>query len=129
MATHLYRLGGFAFDHRRKVLLGWVAVLALVIACASAFSGQFSSKFEVPGTESQQAQDLLHDKYPGAGGASARLVFEAPQGEELTDPQNQAAVMDTVEKASKAADVSQVVDPYKAKAVSKDGRIGYADVI
>lgn len=68
MATYLHRLGGWAFDNRRKVLLGWLVVLGLVIASASAFSGQFSSKFEVPGTESQRAQDLLHEKYPGAGG-------------------------------------------------------------
>jgi uncharacterized membrane protein YdfJ with MMPL/SSD domain len=129
MATYLYRLGGWAFDNRRKVLLGWVVVLAVVIASAGAFSGQFSEKFEVPGTESQQAQDLLHEKYPGAGGASARVVFVAPDGETLTDSQNKAAVMDSVSKASKAEDVSAVVDPYKAKAVSKDGRIGYADVI
>ena len=129
MASYLYRLGGWAFDHRRKVLLGWVVMLALVIASASAFSGQFSSKFEVPGTESQRAQDLLHEKYPGAGGASARVVYVAPDGEKLTDSANKAAVMESVKQASKAGDVAQVVDPYTAKAISKDGRIGYADVI
>jgi uncharacterized membrane protein YdfJ with MMPL/SSD domain len=129
VATHLHRLAGWAFDNRRKVLVGWLVVLGLVIFSASTFSGQFSEKFEVPGTESQRAQDLLHEKYPGAGGASARVVFVAPDGETLTDPQNKAAVMDSVAKASKAEDVSAVVDPYKAKAISKDGRIGYADVI
>ena len=129
MATHLYRLGGWAFDHRRTVLIGWLALLAVVIACASAFSGQFSDKFEVPGTESQRAQDLLYEKYPGAGGASARVVYVAPDGTKLTDPENKTAVMESVKRASKAEDVSQVVDPYSAKAISRDGRIGYADVI
>ena len=129
MATYLYRLGGWAFDHRRTVLLGWVLVLVLVVASAGAFSGQFSEKFEVPGTESQRAQDLLYEKYPGAGGASARVVYHAPAGQQLTDQQNRAAVMESVERASKADGVSQVVDPYTAKAISKDGRIGYADVI
>jgi uncharacterized membrane protein YdfJ with MMPL/SSD domain len=129
MATYLYRLGGWAFDHRRSMLLGWIVTLALVIAGAAAFSGQFSSKFEVPGTESQRAQDLLHEKFPGAGGASARVVFAAPSGERLTDPANRAAVMRSVEAAKKAEDVSLVVDPYQAKAISHDGRIGYADVI
>ena len=129
MATYLYRLGGWAFDNRRKVLLGWILVLALVGVSAGAFSGQFSEKFEVPGTESQRAQDLLYEKYPGAGGASARVVYVAPEGQKLTDPENQSAVMESVGKASKAEDVSQVVDPYKAEAISKDGRIGYADVI
>jgi hypothetical protein len=45
MATYLYRLGGWAFENRRKVLLGWLAVLAVVVASAGAFSGQFSTKF------------------------------------------------------------------------------------
>ena len=31
--------------------------------------------------------------------------------------------------ASKAADVSLAIDPYRAKAISENGRIGYADVI
>jgi RND superfamily putative drug exporter len=129
MATYLYRLGGWAFTNRRKVLFGWLAILAVVIGCAASFSGQFSSKFEVPGTESQRAQDLLHEKYPGAGGASARVVFAAPEGEKLTDPENKAAIMETVGEAKRADGVSFVIDPYRAKAISKDGRIGYADVI
>jgi RND superfamily putative drug exporter len=129
VATYLYRLGGWAFENRKKVLLGWMAVLAVVIASAAAFSGQFSEKFEVPGTESQRAQDLLYEKYPGAGGASARVVYRAPEGQTLTNERNKAAVMESVGHASKAKDVSQVVDPYSAKAISKDGTIGYADVI
>jgi putative drug exporter of the RND superfamily len=129
MATHLYRLGGWAFDHRRKVLVGWVVALALVVASAAAFSGQTVNKFEVPGTESQQAQDLLREKYPGAGGAAARMVFAAPKGERLTDPENRAAVMASVERAKKADEVSLVVDPYQAKAIAPDGRIGFADVV
>jgi len=129
VASHLYRLGRWSFDHRRRVLAGWLAVLAAVIGCAAMFSDQFSTKFEVPGTESQRAQDLLHDKFPGAGGASARVVFSAPAGSKLTDASNRAAVMASVQKAKGADGVEAVVDPYKAHAISRDGRIGYADVI
>jgi RND superfamily putative drug exporter len=129
MAGYLYRIGGWAFDHRRKVLVGWLLVLGLVIASAAAFSGQTSDKFAVPGTESQRAQDLLHEKYPGAGGAAARVVFAAPSGESLADPENRAAVMESVARAKKAADVSFVVDPYSARALSPDKRIGFADVV
>ena len=49
MAAYLYRLGRWAFDNRNKVVLGWVAVLAVVIASAGAFSGQFSEKFTADG--------------------------------------------------------------------------------
>ena len=107
----LYRLGGWAFQHRRTVLVGWLVVLGVVIASAAVFSGQTSNEFAVPGTESQRAQDLLHEKFAGAGGASARVVFAAPRGERLTDPENRAAVMASVARAKKAADVSFVSIP------------------
>ena len=67
MATYLHRLGGWAFDNRKKVLLGWLVVLVAVVFSAASFSDQYSEKFEVPGTESQQAQDLLYEKYPAPG--------------------------------------------------------------
>ncbi len=83
----------------------------------------------MPGTESQVAQDLLEEKFPAAGGGTARVVFAAPEGEKLTDPENREAVMASVERASKGPEVVTAVDPYSAKAISKDGRIGFADVI
>jgi putative drug exporter of the RND superfamily len=57
------------------------------------------------------------------------MVFAAPEGEKLTDSENKAAVMASLEETKKASGVSQVIDPYSAHAISKDGRIGYADVI
>ena len=128
MATRLYRIGGWAFEHRKTVLVAWLLVLVGFIASASAFSGKTSNEFSVPGTESQIAQDLLEDKFPEAGGGSARVVFAAPQGEKLTDAENKAAVMESVENASKAPEVTAVQDPYSMGAISKDGRIGFADV-
>src|SRR5262249_15337917 len=93
-----------------------------------AFKGH-TNKFEVPRTESQQAQQLLERKFPGAGGASARVVFVAPARAKLTDARNRSAVLASVGRARQAADVSTVVDPYSAGTISKDGRIGFADVI
>jgi uncharacterized membrane protein YdfJ with MMPL/SSD domain len=129
MATYLHRLGGWAFEHRRKVLAGWLLALVLVVAGAASFGGQTSDRFAVPGTEAQRAQDLLHEKFPGAGGAAARVVFAAPRGETLADSQNRTAVMASVARLAKAEDVSAVVDPFKAQALSADKRIGFADVI
>jgi uncharacterized membrane protein YdfJ with MMPL/SSD domain len=122
-------LGGWAFDHKRRVVAAWIVILGLVIASAAAFSGKTSDKFTVPGTESQRAQELLEQKYPAASGAYARMVFAAPKGEKLTDAKNHDAVMASLAQTKKAEDVSAVIDPYSAHAISKDGRIGYADVI
>jgi uncharacterized membrane protein YdfJ with MMPL/SSD domain len=129
MAKYLHRLGGWAFEHRRAVLVAWLVVLVGVGFSAATFKGQTSNKFEVPGTESQRAQDVLHKKFPGAGGASARVVFATRHGASLNDAANKAAVMESVARLKKADDVSGVIDPYSVHAVTKDGRIGYADVI
>src|SRR5215217_3048775 len=129
MATYLYRLGRWSYDRRRVVLIAWLLALAAVVACATAFKGQIDNKFEVPGTESQQAQKLLEEKYPEASGAFARVVFAAPAGHRVDEPRYHAAVMDSVERAEGADEVQTVIDPYSAKAISQDGRIGYADVI
>jgi RND superfamily putative drug exporter len=87
MATYLYRLGAFVFERRRRVVALWLVVLAAVIASAMAFGGQTNDKFTVPGTESQQAQELLEEKFPAASGTYARIAFAAPSGERLTDPE------------------------------------------
>ena len=129
MATRLYRLGGWAFEHRWRVVAIWATVLVAVVASAAAFGGKTNDKFSVPGTESQQAQELLEQKYPAASGTYARLVFAAPEGEKLTDADNKAAVEASLAKASQAQDVSGVTSPYETKAITKDGRVGFADVI
>src|SRR5262249_16316906 len=129
MATYLYRLGGWSFENRRKVLLAWLLVLGVVGFSPLTFGGRTSEKFDVPGTESQKAQQLLEHKFPQASGAYARVVYEAPAGEKLTDPENRNAVTASVAMARKAKDVMRVIDPFAAHAFSADRRIAYTDVI
>jgi uncharacterized membrane protein YdfJ with MMPL/SSD domain len=129
MATRLFKLGGWAFEHRWRVVAIWATVLVAVVASAAAFGGKTNDKFTVPGTESQEAQELLEQKYPAASGTYARLVFAAPEGEKLTDAENKAAVEASLAKASKAKDVSAVSNPYETKAITQDGRVGFADVV
>jgi RND superfamily putative drug exporter len=129
MSTHLHRLGDWAFTHRKTVVALWLAVLASVIAIAVACGGTTNDKFTVPGTESQEAQELLEQKFPAASGTYARIAFAAPEGEKLTDADNKAAIEETLARAGGAADVSAVSDPFKTGALTKDQRIGFADVV
>jgi RND superfamily putative drug exporter len=130
MATYLYRLGRFAFRRRRLVLLVWLGLLAVGIAGAAALSGPTSNGFSIPGTESQRAADLLDERFPqaGADAATARVVFQAPPGQRLTDAANTAQVQQTLGRITDAPQVARVLDPFTAKAISPDGRTGYAQV-
>ncbi|MEU2745553.1 MMPL family transporter [Streptomyces collinus] len=130
MATFLYKLGRLSFRRRHFVALIWVALLTLAGVGAASAPAAGNSSFSIPGTEAQKAFDLLEQRFPGtsADGATARVVFKAPSGEKMTDPGNKATVQETVKELSDGSEVVRVTDPYRAKAVSKDGSIAYAQV-
>ncbi|MEU9054635.1 MMPL family transporter [Streptomyces sp. NPDC048384] len=130
MATFLYKLGRLAFRRRHFVALIWVALLTLAGVGAASAPAAGTTSFSIPGTEAQKAFDLLEQRFPGmsADGATARVVFKAPDGQKMTDAGNKATVEDTVKELSDGSEVASVADPYTAKAVSKDGTVAYASV-
>ncbi|MFD7661700.1 MMPL family transporter [Streptomyces sp. NPDC059788] len=131
MATFLYKLGRFAFRRRRFVALIWVALLAVAGVGAATASSPAADSFSVPGTESQKTFDLLGERFPGtkADGATAHVVFKAPDGQQMTGPAQKQAVEKVVgELKSSSPQVASVSDPYLAKGVAQDGKIAYAQV-
>ncbi|MFJ3815512.1 MMPL family transporter [Streptomyces sp. NPDC090056] len=131
MATFLYKLGRSAFRRRRLVALLWVALLALAGVGAATAPAATSSSFSIPGTEAQRAFDLLEERFPGAGadGATARVVFKAPEGQKVTDPAHKAVVEETVAALKSGSDqIVSVADPYTAQAVSQDASTAYVSV-
>ncbi|WP_267243984.1 MMPL family transporter [Streptomyces sp. PR69] len=131
MATFLYRLGRTAFRRRRLVALLWVALLVLAGVGAATAPTATSASFSIPGTEAQKAFDLLEERFPAASadGATARVVFKAPDGEKMTEPGHKAEVNKAVEELKSGSDqIASVADPYAAKAVSQDGSTAYVSV-
>ncbi|MFC8728431.1 MMPL family transporter [Streptomyces bacillaris] len=131
MATFLYKLGRLTFRRRRFVALIWVALLALAGFGAASASTATSSSFSIPGTEAQRAFDLLEQRFPGASadGATARVVFKAPEGEKVTDAANKGEITGIVKELRSGSDqVAQVADPFEAQAVSQDGSTAYISV-
>ena len=129
MATFLYRLGRMSFRHRRWVLALWLTLIAALGAGAFALSGPTSNGFSIPGTEAQEAQDLLAERFPqaGAGNAQARVVFAAPADQKLTDQANRTAVAATVAELRSGAQVAAVTDPLEA-GLNPAGTVAYAQV-
>ncbi|MGA6156566.1 MMPL family transporter [Stenotrophomonas sp. NPDC087984] len=130
MATFLYRVGRLAFRRRWYVALVWAAVLAAVGLGALKAPGASDDGFSMPGIEAQKAFDLMEQRFPGAtaDGATARVVFVAPSGEKVTAAENKRAVEKAVADLAHGPQVASAVDPFQAKAVSKDGSTAYASV-
>ncbi|MEW2526341.1 MMPL family transporter [Streptomyces sp. NPDC047071] len=130
MATFLYRVGRWAFRRRRLVGGLWLAALVLAgLAAAVAPSGE-DEDLSMPGTESQQAFDLLDERFPQSNsqGAEARLVFRAPDGQRMTAKENKAAVADALDLLDGGDQVASATDPYRTGAVSKDRTIAYSTI-
>ncbi|WP_033415480.1 MMPL family transporter [Streptomyces canus] len=130
MATFLYRVGRLAFRRRWYVALVWAAVLAAVGLGALKAPGAADEGFSMPGIESQKAFDLMEQRFPGAtaDGATARVVFVAPHGAKVTAAGDRKAVEDAVADLADGSQVASAVNPFQAKAVSKDGTTAYATV-
>ncbi|MFD0314812.1 MMPL family transporter [Streptomyces flavalbus] len=128
MATWLYRLGTGAYRHRRLVLAAWLAVLAAAVACLVLLGGKLDNEFTIPGSESQRAQDTMAEDFPAAAGTSAQIVFTAPEGRTVTDPQAATAIQRTLAAARDAPQVAVVIPPDKAGTVTPDGRTALAQV-
>ncbi|MEX5635947.1 MMPL family transporter [Parafrankia sp. FMc2] len=129
MALYLQRLGRFSFRRRGLVLALWLGVLLVSGVGAATLSGPTLDTFTMPGTESQRALDLLEERFPeaGADGATARIVFAAPDGSPLTAQRWQDAVGSVVSSLDGTDEVASVADPYSGR-LSGDATVGFAQV-
>jgi putative drug exporter of the RND superfamily len=131
VAALLYRLGSFAHRRRGLVLSVWIAVLVLLGVGSMTLAKSMASTPSIPGTESQQAIDLLKQRIPQAsvGDASASIVFTAEGTGKVTDAARITAIQQALQKVSALAHVVTVVDPFKAKIISRDQRTAIANVV
>lgn len=127
MSSVLQRLGSFSVRRRRLVVGLWVALLMGIGAGTAVSDTGFNANFSIPGTPSQEAMDLLEERFPAASGASGRIVFAAPEGQKL-DAADKKTVSGAVAELQKGDQVVAVSDPFKTKAVSPDGRIAFAQI-
>ncbi|MFB8008366.1 MMPL family transporter [Nocardia sp. NPDC056000] len=130
MAKFLYRVGRFAFEKRKLVVVLWLGIMAALVAGAASAPTPPPDTFSIPGTESQQAFDLLAERFPGtkSDGAEARIVFVAPDGQQIGSDANKAAVEKIVSEVAGGTQVKGVLDPFQTGAVSKNGTTAYATV-
>jgi len=125
----LGRLAGWCYDHRRVVLISWVAGVILVITLAAMAGSRFNDNFSAGNSQSQQAQNLLAERFPSQAGDTADVVFHSAG--KLSDPAT-AAVISRVVSALRplphVVGVTSPLTPGERGQISADGRTGFAVV-
>ncbi len=119
MSRALHRLGRFAVRRRGIVLLGWLIAAALLWTGVTAADGGYSDNFRIPGVESQQALDVLMERFPEAAGGNAQVVVHSPEGD-LDEAAEAGALDDLVGRLGDLPHVETVLDPAATGLVSED---------
>jgi len=125
----LGRLAGWCYDHRRRVLAGWLVAVVAVIGLAQWAGSRLDNNFALGSSPSQQAQNLLASRFPSQEGDSADVVLRSPGP--LDSPGNAAAIGRLVSSLQPLAHVSAVHSPLGSGAsgqLSPGGRIGFVVV-
>ncbi len=109
MAKLLYRLGRFSFLHKWKVIIAWLVILVGTVAAALALMKPMTSEYSIAGTPAidatHRAMELFPENGNPANAPSVNLVFKAPEGEKLSDPDNAAAVQSVVDHIADNLDI------------------------
>jgi putative drug exporter of the RND superfamily len=125
----LQALARFCYRRRWRVLGAWVVLLVGLFALNSTFGGKFLDEFDLPGSESQEAVDLLEEHgFTTRAGATGQVVFEA---DDVSDPAVRQGMEPLFDEIAEITAPSEVVSPYSeegAHQISEDGTIAYAEI-
>jgi len=115
------------------VIGAWVVMLVIVFGAVAKIGSLTSNDLSLPGTGSQEAKDLLEEKFPPQQNGANPIVFDISSGK-LTDQQYQKAINDSVKAIKKQPHVYSVTNPLSsggqtAGLLSKDKQTAFAPVL
>jgi RND superfamily putative drug exporter len=121
--------------HPWRVVGGWIGIVVLLILLVGTVGGSLKDEFEIPGSDTQKATDLIENEFASEQGGVLNLVFAAPAGQRLDTPERKAAIEKAIARLKSPefkptedkAGIESVGDPFSEDTVSDDGRIAYAE--
>ncbi|HET8968075.1 MAG TPA: MMPL family transporter [Gaiellaceae bacterium] len=122
--------------HPRRVLLSWLGIVVVLIALVATVGGGLRDEFEIPGSDTQRATDLIEQEFAAEQGGVLNVVFAAPEGERLDTEQRKASIEAAMRElrtdaafkpTDDTAGLTSVGDPFSDQTFSESGRIAYAE--
>jgi RND superfamily putative drug exporter len=131
----LARWARFCASHPWRVVLGWVAIVVVLIGLVATVGGSLRDEFEIPGSDTQRATDLIESEFADEQGGVLNIVFAAPEGQRLDTAERKAAIEDAMaelrtsefQPTEERAGLTSVGDPFSKQTFSENGRIAYAE--
>jgi RND superfamily putative drug exporter len=122
--------------HPWRVVFAWVGIIVLLVILVGTIGGSLRDEFEIPGSDTQKATDLIESEFASEQGSVLNAVFAAPEGQQLDTPDRRAAIEDAIARLRSQEfaptdgqiGVDSVSNPFNKNTVSDDGRIAYSEV-
>ncbi|KOG34691.1 MMPL family transporter [Streptomyces resistomycificus] len=123
-------LARWCVQRRLVVVILWLVALGGVTTAAAVTGSAYSNDYEVPGTESGRATELLRDGFPDLGGDSDTVVWHTDSGSVRSADveQTMTRTLDRIAALPGVAAVSGPYDGQGAGRISADGHTAYATV-
>ncbi|MEU5392708.1 MMPL family transporter [Streptomyces tibetensis] len=123
-------LARWCVQRRLLSVLLWLLAFAGVAAGAAVAGTTYSNDYQVPGTESGRATELLHEGFPRLGGDSDTVVWHTTSGSVRAADveQTMTRTLDRIENLPGVASVTSPYDGPGTGRISEDGRTAYASV-
>jgi RND superfamily putative drug exporter len=121
--------------HPWRVIASWLAIVVLLVTLVATVGGSLKDEFEIPGSDTQKATDLIESEFAEEQGGVLNVVFAAPPGERLDTPRRRAAVQRAIARlrspefkpTKDKVGLESVGNPFSKDTFSDDGRIAYAE--
>jgi RND superfamily putative drug exporter len=107
----LARVAAGAFARRRLVALVWLAVLLALVVAVAVSKPSLRNSFTVPGTNSQQALDVLNKDFPSETQPTALIVVYDSKGR-LATTVGRNAINDSFDRIQRLHGVAHVTPPF-----------------
>ena len=131
MASLLYRMARWVAHHPVKALLLWVVIIVALSGVVSVVGAQTTNDNSLPGTQSQDATNVLAADFPPTENGTSPIVFKVKSGT-VNSTANKNAITASVKAIAKVPHVTQATSPYGNAAQylqSKSGTIAYVPVL
>jgi uncharacterized membrane protein YdfJ with MMPL/SSD domain len=112
-------------------ILLWVVAVVIFVALYHAAGSNTSNNLNLPGTDSQAANDLLEDQFPPQQNGKNPIVFRATQGK-VTDSANKQAIEQSYKSMKALPHFYSAVDPFSQQGqaqISKDKKTAFIAVL
>src|SRR5687768_13074277 len=121
--------------HPWRVVFGWIGIVVLLIVLVATVGGSLKDEFDIPGSDTQKATDLIEAEFASEQGGVLNVVFAAPPNERLDTPERRAAIERAIAQLKTSefkptedtAGIESVGDPFDESTFSDDGRVAYAE--